>query len=283
MLKRLAIILEMIKFAHTVFALPFAVLSAFLAADGWPGWGAALLILGAMVSARSCAMAFNRVVDAELDARNPRTASRALPAGLLTKPAVWAFTLAMAALFVLCAALLNWLAFVLSPVALAIVCGYSFSKRFTWLSHFWLGLSLAVAPVGAWIAVKAEFALTPLLLGLAVVLWVAGFDIIYACQDVEFDRQAGLHSLPRQFGVARALHVSSALHALTVLVLLLVGHWARLGGLYAGGVLAAAGVLAYEHWIVTPDDLSRVTTAFFTLNGLVSVGLAAVALADLLL
>lgn len=283
MLKTTLIILEMIKFQHTVFALPFAVWSAFLAAGGWPGWRAFLLILGAMAAARSCAMAFNRVVDAELDARNPRTSSRALPAGLLTQPAVWGFTFVMAALFVLCAALLNGLAFALSPVALILVCGYSFSKRFTWLSHFWLGLSLAVAPVGAWIAVKAEFAFTPLLLGLAVVLWVAGFDIIYSCLDLEFDRRAGLHSLPRRFGMAQALRVSSALHALTVAALWLVGYWANLGGLYVLGVFGVAALLGYEHRIVRPDDLSRANTAFFTLNGLVSAGLAGVAVVDLLL
>ena len=219
-MRKLKIILEMIKFEHTVFALPFAVMSAFIAADGLPSLEKSGWILVAMVGARSCAMAFNRLADAEIDAKNPRTAMRAIPAGLITKGTVWGFTLISAGLLVFAAWRLNPLAFALSPVALFVVMGYSYTKRFTALSHFWLGLSLSISPVGAWIAIQGSFALPPIVLCLVVLLWTAGFDIIYACQDVNFDRKHGLHSIPAKIGIRWSLWLSSALHVIAVLLLL---------------------------------------------------------------
>jgi 4-hydroxybenzoate polyprenyltransferase len=241
------------------------------------GW-----ILVAMVGARSCAMAFNRLADANIDKVNPRTAMRAIPTGQVTKGAVWAFTLVSASLLVLAAYKLNPLAFALSPVALAVIIGYSYTKRFTALSHFWLGTSLSIAPVGAWIAIKGRFEPTPMLLGLVVLLWTAGFDIIYACQDFDFDRRLGLHSLPARFGIRRALWVSSALHLVMVALLIGVTLLTDLGALYLIGVGVVTIILVYEHAIVKPNDLSRVNLAFFTLNGMVSLVLMVLSIADMM-
>ena len=282
-MRKLRIILEMIKFEHTVFALPFAVMSAFIAADGFPpleklGW-----ILVAMVGARSCAMAFNRLADAEIDSKNPRTATRAIPAGLITKSAVWGFTIISAALLVVAAWQLNPLAFALSPVALAVVMGYSYTKRFTAFSHFWLGLALSISPVGAWIAIQGSFALTPIILCLVVLLWTAGFDIIYACQDVNFDRKHGLHSIPAKIGIRWALWLSSALHVIAVLLLLAIPFLVELGIFYYSGVGIVVLIFIYEHAIVKPTDLSRVNLAFFTLNGMISLVLMALSITDILL
>ena len=281
-MRKLKIILEMIKFEHTVFALPFAVMSAFIASDGFPplpkrGW-----ILVAMVGARSCAMAFNRLADAEIDGINPRTAMRAIPAGLITKSAVWCFTIISAGLLVFAAWQLNPLAFALSPVALAVVMGYSYTKRFTAFSHFWLGLALSISPVGAWIAITGSFALPPIILCLVVLLWTAGFDIIYACQDVNFDRKHGLHSVPAEIGIRRALWLSSALHVVAVLLLLSIPHLVALGVFYYIGVGVVVLIFIYEHAIVKPTDLSRVNLAFFTLNGVISLVLMALSIADIL-
>lgn len=281
-MRKLKIILEMIKFEHTVFALPFAVMSAFIAAGGLPplpklGW-----ILLAMVGARSCAMAFNRLADADVDAKNPRTATRAIPAGLITKGAVWGFTLVSAGLLVFAAWRLNPLAFALSPVALAVVMGYSYAKRFTALSHFWLGLGLSISPVGAWIAIQGSFAWPPILLCLVVLLWTAGFDIIYACQDVGFDRTHGLHSVPAKIGIKGALWLSSALHVIAVLLLLSMPQLVELGLFYYIGVGIVVLIFIYEHAIVTPTDLSRVNLAFFTLNGMISLVLMALSIVDIL-
>ena len=281
--RKIKIILDMIKFEHTIFALPFAVMSAFIASGGFPapdklGW-----ILVAMVGARSCAMAFNRLADAELDKANPRTAIRAIPTGLIQKSPVWIFTLVSASLLVLAAYNLNPLAFALSPVALVVVMGYSYAKRFTALSHLWLGLSLSIAPMGAWIAIRGRLDPPPMLLGLAVLLWTAGFDIIYACQDCDFDRRHGLYSIPSKFGVRRALWMSSALHALMVVVLLGVTLLTDLGALYLTGVGVVVMILIYEHTIVKPNDLSRVNLAFFTLNGMVSLVLMALSVVDLMM
>ena len=229
--RKLKIILNMIKFEHTIFALPFAVMSAFIAADGIPPWKTCGWILLAMVGARSCAMAFNRLVDAKIDGANPRTAMRAIPAGLITAGSVWIFTAASAALLVFSAYKLNPLAFALSPLALGITMGYSYTKRFTALSHFWLGLSLSIAPIGAWIAVKGRFDWIPMLLGLSVLLWTAGFDIIYACQDFEFDRKNRLYSIPARFGIRKALWLSSALHLMTVAILVGLAVLPSLGAL----------------------------------------------------
>lgn len=282
-MRKLKIILEMIKFEHTIFALPFAIMSAFIAAEGIPplpklGW-----ILVAMVGARSCAMAFNRLVDAEIDSENPRTAMRAIPAGLITKGAVSVFTLVSAGLLVFAAWRLNPLAFALSPVALAVIMGYSYTKRFTALSHLWLGLALSISPVGAWIAIKGQFDWTPIILCCVVLLWTAGFDIIYACQDVNFDRKHGLHSIPARLGIRWALWVSSALHVVAVLLLFGIPLLTELGLFYYIGVGIVILIFIYEHAIVKPNDLSRVNLAFFTLNGMISLVLMALSIADILL
>ncbi len=273
----------MIKFEHTIFALPFAIMSAFIASDGLPapdkiGW-----ILLAMVGARSCAMAFNRLADADLDELNPRTAARAIPAGRISKRAVWVFTIVSAALLVFAAYKLNPIAFALSPVALAVIVGYSYSKRWTFVSHLWLGLSISIAPIGTWIAIKGDLDWPPMLLGLAILLWIGGFDIIYACQDFEFDRTYGLYSIPACFGKKRALQLSTTLHVMMVVALIGVTWLTNLGVLYLIGVGIVTILLVYEHAIVRPNDLSRVNLAFFTLNGIVSLVLMALSVADMLI
>ncbi len=282
-MRKLKIILEMIKFEHTVFALPFAIMSAFIAAGGLPPLSKLGWILVAMVGARSCAMAFNRLADAEIDSQNPRTAMRAIPAGLITKGAVWAFTLVSAGMLVFAAWRLNPLAFALSPVALAVIMGYSYTKRFTSLSHLWLGLALSISPVGAWIAIKGRFDWTPIILCCVVLLWTAGFDIIYACQDVNFDRKHGLHSIPARLGIRWALWVSAALHVVAVLLLFGIPLLTELGLFYYIGVGIVILIFIYEHAIVKPNDLSRVNLAFFTLNGMISLVLMALSIADILL
>jgi len=271
--KKLRVVLEMIKIEHTLFALPFAFMGALLAANGLPTPWQALWILVAMVGARSAAMAFNRLVDRDVDARNPRTKGRAIPAGLVSVPFVIGFTVATSALLVLAAGMLNPLALALSPLALAIVFFYSFTKRFTAWSHGFLGLALAVAPVGAWVAVRGEFAATPLFLGAAVVCWLIGFDIIYALQDVEFDRSAGLRSMPVALGPTGALWLGRAAHAAMVGFLVLTGVAAGLGLWYYLGVALAAALIAWEHAIIRPDDLRRLNIAFFNVNITVSTGL----------
>lgn len=263
--------------------MPFAVMSAFIASDGFPAFGKLVWILVAMVGARSCAMAFNRLADAEIDKANPRTAMRAVPTGLITKGAVWGFTLVSAALLVFAAYNLNPLAFVLSPVALVVIMGYSYTKRFTSLSHLWLGISLSIAPIGAWIAIKGQFDWTPMLLGLAVLLWTAGFDIIYACQDFDFDRTHRLHSIPAKVGIRPALWISSVLHIVMVAILISVALLTDLGIFYLVGVGIVIIILAYEHSIVKPNDLSRVNLAFFTLNGMVSLVLMTLSVMDMVL
>ena len=280
--RQLKTILEMIKFEHTVFALPFAIMSAFLASETPPSWSELGWILVAMVGARSCAMSFNRLADAEIDTQNPRTKRRAIPAGLLRKSEVWAFTIFSSLLLVVAAHQLNPLAFNLSPVALATIMLYSYTKRFTSMSHLWLGLSLSIAPIGAWIAIKGQFDVLPLLLGLVVMLWTAGFDIIYACQDLDFDRRQGLYSIPAQFGIYSALWISTALHVITVILLVVIWYISPLGLIYLGGVGLVSVILIYEHVIVKPHDLSRVNLAFFRLNGAVSLILMFLAVADVL-
>ncbi len=278
--RQVAIILEMIKFEHTVFALPFALLSALLAARGIPEWRTLGWILVAMVGARSSAMAFNRIADLHYDGLNPRTANRALPRGVLTVGQVAVFTAVSAAVFVFAAWRLNPLCFALSPVALLWILGYSYTKRFTALSHLWLGVSLGIAPVGAWLAVRGQFDVVPILLSLAVMLWTAGFDIIYSLQDVEFDRRMGLRSLPQTLGETTALWLSRLMHVTMLAILLVVGHVAYLHWAYYAGVAVAGGLIAYEQSLVKPDDLSRVNLAFFTLNGWVSVLLFLFTLVD---
>lgn len=274
--------LEMIKFSHTLFALPFALYSAFLAAGGWPEAATLGKILLAMVGARSAAMAHNRLADRALDAANPRTAGRALPAGTLSVGFVRLFLTASMVLFVAAAASLNRLAFLLCPVALALLLLYSYTKRFTALSHLVLGLCLALAPVGAWIAVRGSITALPILLGLAVLFWTAGFDVIYSLQDEEFDRRAGLKSIPARVGAGRALAVSALFHV--VMAALLVAVWRLSGGgrILLAGIAATVAALVYQHAIVKPGDLSRVNAAFFTANGFVSVTLALCGIADVL-
>jgi 4-hydroxybenzoate polyprenyltransferase len=269
--RKLKTVLEMIKIEHTVFALPFALLGALLAARGLPGAAQIFWILMAMVGARSAAMAFNRLADLRFDRENPRTAGRALPRGEVSVPFVVGFVIASSAALVLAAAMLNRLALALSPVALAIVFFYSWTKRFTWSSHFFLGLGLACAPIGAWVAIRAEIGLPALALGLAVLLWTAGLDVIYACQDVDFDRRSMLHSIPERFGVRAALWISGILHAGMVFLLAWLFVDQGLGVLSLAGLAAVAVLLIYEHSLVRPSDLSRVNTAFFTVNGCISI------------
>ena len=264
--------LEMIKIEHTLFALPFALLGAVLGANGLPTLKQFFWIVVAMVGARSAAMAFNRIADRRIDARNPRTSMRALPAGLLSVGFVWIFTLVAAALFLLAAAMLNNLTLILAPVALGSVLLYSFTKRWTQLSHVVLGWCLSIAPTGAWIAVRGEIGSpTPLLLSLVVLLWTAGFDVLYACQDYEFDRAEGLHSIPAKFGIAKALWISRALHAGAFLALIWLYLVTHLGPVALIGVIATAALLLYQHRLVRPDDLDRLNAAFFTTNAFVSV------------
>lgn len=283
-LHTLKIVLEMIKFEHTIFALPFAFMGAVLAAEGWPSWRQVFWIVVAMVGARSFAMGFNRLADRRIDAANPRTATRALPAGLVSPGAVALFCVASAALLVVAAWRLNPLALALSPVALAILLAYSYTKRFTWASHLVLGLSLAGAPLGAWIAIRGDVTPTPFLLAGAVLCWVAGFDVLYALQDLDFDRRAGLYSIPARFGVVGALWISGLLHALMLGLLAVLPrvYPGELGWGYAAGWLGCLALVAYQHWIVRPGDLSRLNAAFFQTNGILSVWLFLATAADLL-
>jgi 4-hydroxybenzoate polyprenyltransferase len=275
--------LEMIKFSHTLFALPFALLSAVLAAGGIPRLSVLVKILAAMVGARSAAMAHNRLADREIDAANPRTASRALPSGTLSMGFVRIFLAASVLLFLAAAASLNTLTLLLSPVALGLLLLYAYTKRFTAASHLVLGLCLALAPVGAWVAVRGSFALVPILLGLAVLVWTAGFDMIYSLQDEEHDRRAGLKSVPAIWGTRTTLAVSAVLHLAMIPLLFAVWKLSGGGAVFAAGIAVTAAALLYQHAIVKPGDLSRVNTAFFTANGLVSVTLAACGIADVLL
>lgn len=276
----------MIKFQHTVFALPFALTGLVLAArrsGQWPDAWTSVWVVLACVFARTAAMSFNRWADAEIDARNPRTATRAIPAGLLSRRYVLGVTLISAALFILSAGMLNRMALLLSPVALAVLLGYSFCKRFTSASHFVLGLALGIAPIGAWVAVRGELAPVPLLLGLAVLVWTAGFDIIYACQDTEVDRREGLYSVPSRLGVRPALYLSRILHAGAVAALAGAGILAGLHWPWFAGVAAVAALLSAEHLIVNPRDLSRIDLAFFTVNSWVGVVMFLFTMLDLFL
>ena len=271
---KLAIIFSDIKIQHTVFALPFAVMSAFLAAGGLPEMEKLVWIVVCMVGARSAAMAFNRIVDARFDKENPRTEDRALPSGKISVSNYALFLVASSALFIFSAWMLNSLAFYLSPVALAIVFFYSLTKRFTAFSHFWLGLAISIAPVGAWVAIREEISFASLLLGAAVVFWLIGFDILYSCMDVEADRINRLHSIPERFGIETALKMALASHmAMVVFLLVLLEPTVLLGGVYLTGVALVTGLLVYEHSLIKKDDLSKVNMAFFNVNGIISIGL----------
>ena len=274
---------RMIKFSHTLFALPFALAAATLASRGvgLPVWRL-VEIVAAMVGARTAAMGFNRIVDRQIDARNPRTAGREIPRGLVSLRAAWTMTIAATALFVAAAALLGPLCLALTPVALLLLFGYSLTKRFTALCHLVLGLAIAAGPAGAWIAVRGDFGLIPALLMAAVATWIGGFDILYALADRDFDRAAGLHSIPVRLGVPAALLTSALLHVLTVTALLALAPLAHLGGIYIGGVAVVTALLVWEHAIVRPGDLSRLNLAFFNLNGYVSVVFLAATVTDVL-
>ena len=281
--RNLKITLEMIKWEHSIFALPFALCGAMLAAGGLPALRQLAWIVVAMVSARSAAMAFNRLADASIDAANPRTATRALPVGQLTPSFVTTFVLASCGVFVLAASQLNRLTLMLSPVALAIILLYSYTKRFTRWSHLFLGFALGIAPAAAWIAVRGSLDPRILLLTAAVTFWVGGFDVIYACQDHDYDRSHGLHSLPRYFGVRNALVIARLFHIVMIGLLVAVIVTFGLGKLAFVGLFFVTALLLYEHMLVRHDDLSKLNAAFFTMNGVISVVFFAFVAGDLLL
>jgi 4-hydroxybenzoate polyprenyltransferase len=269
--RKLKITLEMIKFEHTVFALPFALIGALLASGGLPKWWQLGWILVAMVGARSAAMAFNRLADIDYDRRNPRTRERALAKGILSTGFAVVFTVAMSGLFVLAAGELNRLCFYLSFPVLGIFFFYSYTKRFTSLSHLVLGFAIGSAPLAAWIAIRGNLDWVPILLSAAVMFWIAGFDVIYALQDTEFDREEKLFSLPSRFGIPVALHVSTLFHLFTVALLVATATLTKSGPIVFAGIIVVAGILFWEHRIVKPNDLSRVNMAFFNLNGYISI------------
>jgi 4-hydroxybenzoate polyprenyltransferase len=281
--KSTGLTLEMIKWEHSIFALPFALTGAVLAAGGWPRLSVLGWIVVCMVSARSAAMAFNRLVDARLDRANPRTAMRALPAGRLSAGFVAGFVVVSAGVFLLGAGMLNRLTLVLAPLALAIILAYSYMKRLTRWSHLVLGLSLGIAPSAAWIAVRGSYDPRILVLTVAVLLWVAGFDVLYACQDFEHDRAAGLNSVPQAFGLTAAFWIARTMHVGMLCLLLWLVRLFGLGPLADAGVGTVAALLLYEHSIVSPHDLRRMNAAFFTLNGLISIAFFCFFAADVLL
>ncbi len=278
MFQQLRHFLELIRFSHTVFALPFALLSAVIA---WaaPGsefrWRDLVGIVVCMVTARSAAMAFNRLVDRDIDADNPRTAKRHIPAGLISVRAVVAFTLLMSMAFVASTVIFlpKQLPMILAVPVLLFLLGYSLAKRWTSLCHYWLSAALMMSPIAAWIAVRDEFALVPALLAGVIFFWVGGFDIIYACQDAEFDRERRLNSIPAKFGVRSALRIAFLSHLITIAMLLLLWKIVGLGFIFLAGVIAMAGLLLYEHWLVRPDDLNRINIAFFNVNAIISFGI----------
>jgi 4-hydroxybenzoate polyprenyltransferase len=275
---------RMVKFSHTVFALPFALAAVVLAARGHGITVAQIAaIVLAMVGARTAAMGFNRIVDRRIDAANPRTAGRELPTGKVSLPAAASLTVASAALFLAAAAWLGPLCLRLAPIVLVLVLGYSFTKRFTWLCHLFLGLAIGCAPAAAWIAVRGRLEAPVPWLSLAVATWIAGFDVLYALDDRDFDRKAGIHSIPARFGVPAALVISAVLHAASVAALLVAGHAAGLGWIYLLGMAVVIAMLVWEHAILRPSDLSRLNVAFFNLNGYVSVVYFAATLADVLI
>lgn len=283
MLKKFKIILEMIKFEHTIFALPFAFTGAVLAAKGLPTGRQILWIVAAMAGARSAAMGFNRWADRKFDAENPRTRERALPKGLVTPFQVIVFTVLSSAVLVFAAYMLNPLSFYLSPLALAIVFFYSYTKRFTYLSHAFLGLAISGAPLGAWIAVAGVLEPPALVLGGAVLFWLIGFDTLYALQDLDFDKKAGLYSIPRRFGVRSSLRISRAAHFMTIAALLALSFICSLGRIYLAGVFIALAFLIYEHSLVKEGDLSKLNIAFFNMNGYLSVTVFVFTLLDVLI
>ncbi|WP_456154137.1 UbiA-like polyprenyltransferase [Selenihalanaerobacter shriftii] len=278
---KIKLIMKLIKFEHTIFALPFAYMGAILAAEGIPSWSKVLWITLAMVGARSAAMAWNRLLDWKVDAANPRTESRVLPQNLLSKIEVILFIVFSLALLLVAAWQLNPLAFKLSPLAVFLLIFYSYTKRFTWLCHLVLGFTLGMAPVGSWVGVTGEISLAPILVGIAVMFWVAGFDIIYAIQDLEFDREHGLYSIPVKFGLERSLRITVAFHTITFLLFAFIGKYLTLGWLYAIGI-AIVGLLLYKENTLVKSDFDKVKFAFFNINSIVSITIFIFTLADYL-
>jgi len=279
--RKLKIFLEMIKFEHTVFALPFAYSGALLTEKKIPALHDLFWITMAMVGARTAAMSLNRIIDRELDARNPRTAERALPKGLLKTGEVWVYIFISFLLLFYSSYQLSPLAFRLLPLAVLALLTYSYTKRFTWACHLVLGCVLGMAPLGSWIAITGEFHPAPVLLGAGVLFWVAGFDIIYACADYDFDIKEGIYSIPARFGIRRALYISAAFHAISPLFFLAAGLLLEMGALYLAGVVISVFILFYQHTLVKPDDLSRAGVAFFNLNGTLSVVMFAFTFLDI--
>jgi len=273
MLKKIVILLEMIKFEHTVFALPFAFMGAFLSARGVPGPATFAWIVLAMVGARTCAMGFNRIVDRKFDAANPRTASRALPAKTVKLSEAWVMVILAGAVFFFACYNLNQLTLILSPFALALTLFYSLTKRFTWLCHVFLGVALAFSPLGGWVAVSGTLQNYPFVLSAGVLFWVAGFDTVYACLDVDFDAQSGLFSLPSRFGRRNAFRIAVLFHVIAFSLFVLTGIIAGLNYFYYIGIIFTGAALFYQHIVVTPRDLSKIQLSFFTLNGLISLTL----------
>lgn len=282
-MQKLKVFFEMIKFEHTLFALPFAYLGAFLAVKGIPPYLKLFWITLAMIGARTAAMSLNRLIDRHIDARNPRTSQRALPAGQLRVNEVYLYIVLSFLLLGYSAYQLNILALLLMPIAVFFLVLYSYTKRFTWACHFILGIALGLAPAGAWIGVTGHWALAPILLGLGVMTWVAGFDVVYACQDVEFDRQEGLHSIPSIFGLQRGLEISSALHIFAPIFFIAVGVVMSMSWLYYVGVTIAILLLYRQHRLVSADDFSKLGVAFFDLNGYLSLMLFVFSILDLIL
>jgi 4-hydroxybenzoate polyprenyltransferase len=281
--RRLATFLEMIKFSHTVFALPFALTGALLAAGGVPSARSLFWIVIAMVGARTAAMGLNRLIDAEIDAKNPRTAGRAIPAGLLSKGFTSGSIIVSLALLLIAAGQLNRLCLILSPLAVSFLVLYSYCKRFTALAHVVLGVCLAAAPIGAWIAIRGTVDIAPILLGSLVLFWVAGFDILYALQDMEFDRMVGLHSIPVRFGVNGSLWIARLFHLIMLVLLVLLWQLMALGAFFAVGIVITAAMLLYEHWLLRDGDLTKLDAAFFTMNGYISIVIFLSTVFDLLI
>ncbi|MBF0275493.1 MAG: UbiA family prenyltransferase [Nitrospinae bacterium] len=281
LIENLKVISNDIKLQHTVFALPFAIVGAFMAGQGSPGAKTILLIIVAMFFARSSAMAFNRILDSEFDGKNKRTSGRAIPAGLITKKNYYFFFILTSLFFIATCFFINHLAFYLAPIALIIVCFYSYCKRFTALSHLVLGFALSLAPIGAWIAVNEELSLTPLLLGAAVMFWLAGFDILYSLQDMDFDKNMGLHSIPESLGVEKSLMLARLFHVIMILLLYVITYTYPTGWFYYAGILLCIAFLVYEHSLVKPSDLTKINIAFFNVNGLLSIFFMVLILLDI--
>lgn len=282
-MEKFKIFLRMIKVEHTLFALPFALTGAVLAADGVPAFMQLFWIVVAMLGGRSGAMGLNRVADAAIDARNPRTANREIPAGRMTAKEGWMYTIISFAIFIFAAYMLNPLCFKLSPIALGVFVLYSYTKRFTYFCHIVLGVALGLAPIGAWIAIRGDFNIGIVLMGIAVLVWVAGFDIMYAIQDIDFDTDEGLFSIPRFLGITNSLYLARVMHAVAFIIFFFIAFYFNLGWIYLTGVLITGGLMVYEHRLVKPDNLSQLNMAFFNLNAYISISIFIFTFVDILI